>query len=196
MRRLVTWFKALSAVGKAGVVLAAFVGIGVVSAAGQPAAVSPPSKPAATITSQPTATTRTSTSTKPVAFSSTTVQDSSLAQGTSKVTTTGLDGVETLTYQDTYTNDKQTAHKLIGDEITTKPVAQVTSIGTYVAPAPSTLTCTNGTYVNSAGNTVCRPETSSTAPAGATAQCVDGTYSFSQSRSGTCSHHGGVAQWL
>jgi Protein of unknown function (DUF3761) len=29
-------------------------------------------------------------------------------------------------------------------------------------------------------------------PAGATARCADGTYSFSQHRSGTCSHHGGV----
>jgi hypothetical protein len=56
--------------------------------------------------------------------------------------------------------------------------------------------CTNGTYVNSAGNTVCSPEHSPTAPAGATAQCEDGTYSFSESRSGTCSHHGGVAKWL
>src|SRR5947207_10880315 len=34
------------------------------------------------------------------------------------------------------------------------------------------------------------------APAGATAHCNDGTYSYSQHRSGTCSHHGGVAQWL
>jgi hypothetical protein len=33
-------------------------------------------------------------------------------------------------------------------------------------------------------------------PAGATAQCRDGTYSFSRSRRGTCSHHGGVARWL
>jgi hypothetical protein len=57
-------------------------------------------------------------------------------------------------------------------------------------------TCTNGTYVNSAGNTVCKPEHSSTAPAGATARCEDGTYSFSESRSGTCSHHGGVREWL
>ncbi len=32
-------------------------------------------------------------------------------------------------------------------------------------------------------------------PAGATAKCADGTYSFSQHRSGTCSHHGGVTQW-
>jgi len=34
------------------------------------------------------------------------------------------------------------------------------------------------------------------APPGATARCNDATYSFSQTRSGTCSHHGGVAQWL
>jgi hypothetical protein len=34
------------------------------------------------------------------------------------------------------------------------------------------------------------------APPGATARCNDATYSYSQSRSGTCSHHGGVAQWL
>lgn len=36
----------------------------------------------------------------------------------------------------------------------------------------------------------------STPPPGATARCRDGTYSFSKHRSGTCSHHGGVAQWL
>jgi len=34
------------------------------------------------------------------------------------------------------------------------------------------------------------------APPGATALCRDGTYSYSKHRSGTCSHHGGVAKWL
>jgi S1-C subfamily serine protease len=38
--------------------------------------------------------------------------------------------------------------------------------------------------------------TPGSAPKGATAQCRDGTYSFSQSRRGTCSSHGGVARWL
>jgi len=32
-------------------------------------------------------------------------------------------------------------------------------------------------------------------PAGATALCNDGTYSYSAQHSGSCSHHGGVAQF-
>ncbi len=31
---------------------------------------------------------------------------------------------------------------------------------------------------------------------GPTAVCNDGSYSYSQTHSGTCSHHGGVARWL
>jgi hypothetical protein len=84
------------------------------------------------------------------------------------------------------------------------PTPETQATPQQVAPPPPATTtnpvpseaCTNGTYVNSAGNTVCSPEESPTDPPGATAQCVDGTYSFSQSRSGTCSHHGGVARWL
>jgi len=33
-------------------------------------------------------------------------------------------------------------------------------------------------------------------PPDATARCRDGTYSYSKHHSGTCSHHGGVAQWF
>jgi hypothetical protein len=33
-------------------------------------------------------------------------------------------------------------------------------------------------------------------PGGPTAICRDGTYSYSQTRQGTCSYHGGVATWL
>jgi len=51
-------------------------------------------------------------------------------------------------------------------------------------------------YTNSAGQRVQSPTKASAAPKGATAQCRDGSYSFSQSRRGTCSHHGGVASWL
>jgi hypothetical protein len=85
---------------------------------------------------------------------------------------------------------------------TSTTVARVTTtVRAVLAPVatspPVTATgCPNGTYVNTAGNTVCRPAASESAPPGATAQCRDGDYSYSQSRSGTCSGHGGVAHWL
>jgi len=56
--------------------------------------------------------------------------------------------------------------------------------------------CGAGHYRNSRGNCISRPVRANRPPAGASARCRDGTYSFSQSRRGTCSHHGGVARWL
>jgi hypothetical protein len=56
--------------------------------------------------------------------------------------------------------------------------------------------CSAGSYINVDSNCVPRPTQADSAPAGATAHCKDGTYSFSQHRQGTCSGHGGVAQWL
>jgi hypothetical protein len=52
------------------------------------------------------------------------------------------------------------------------------------------------TYTNVDGDQVHVPVQAPSAPAGATAQCRDDSWSFSQHRSGTCSGHGGVAQWL
>lgn len=67
--------------------------------------------------------------------------------------------------------------------------------------------CGSGYYRNTAGNCIPSPRRprgggaqgllgSSSIPSGASARCRDGTYSFSQSRRGTCSGHGGVASWL
>lgn len=55
--------------------------------------------------------------------------------------------------------------------------------------------CSTGYYKNSSGSCVHRPAKAPHWPVGSTAQCGDGTYSYSQHRSGTCSHHGGVAAW-
>jgi hypothetical protein len=41
-----------------------------------------------------------------------------------------------------------------------------------------------------------RPAAAATPPPSATAKCVDGEFSFSKHPKGTCSGHGGVAQWL
>lgn len=56
----------------------------------------------------------------------------------------------------------------------------------------------HGHYTNRAGREVHSPAHTKdgSVPAGASAQCRDGSYSFSQSRSGTCSRHGGVRSWL
>ncbi len=53
-------------------------------------------------------------------------------------------------------------------------------------------------YVNAYGEWVPSPQWTDDGlpPAGASAQCRDGSYSFSQTRRGTCSWHGGVARWL
>jgi uncharacterized protein DUF3761 len=61
------------------------------------------------------------------------------------------------------------------------------------AAAANPAAASDGSYTNSSGNQVERPDSN---PVGATAICNDGTYSHSQNRSGTCSGHGGVAQFL
>jgi hypothetical protein len=53
-------------------------------------------------------------------------------------------------------------------------------------------------YTNAAGEQVHSPAhtVDNKVPQGASAKCRDGSYSFSKSHRGTCSHHGGVANWL
>ena len=50
-------------------------------------------------------------------------------------------------------------------------------------------------YVNVDGIRVRSPVFTDTKPEGASARCRDGSFSFSLHRQGTCSHHGGVAEW-
>jgi hypothetical protein len=71
-----------------------------------------------------------------------------------------------------------------------------TTEGPAPPPPAATPTCANGAYVNAEGNTVCRPQSGPAAPPDATARCKDGSWSSSQNRRGTCSSHGGVAEWL
>jgi len=52
------------------------------------------------------------------------------------------------------------------------------------------------TYRNVEGRRVQSPVFRRSVPSGATARCRDGSFSFSRNHRGTCSHHGGVAQWL
>jgi len=55
---------------------------------------------------------------------------------------------------------------------------------------------TPDTYTNVDDDEVQSPTHYREIPEGACAICGDGTYSFSKNRRGTCSRHGGVAEWL
>jgi hypothetical protein len=138
----------------------------------------PKPTPAVVAPKAPVVTTKQETETKPVAFSSSSVNDATMEAGTSKVTTVGVNGVETLTYKVTYTDGKQTARNLVGGAVTTQPVAQVTSVGTYVAPAPVAAPTYTAPTTGARTGAICNDGTSSTATG-----------------SGACSHHHGVAYW-
>ena len=104
-----------------------------------------------------------------------------LNEGTQLVTGTFVDGLSTLV--------ALAQSRRLGPA---SPAAQTS--GAALNESAKTKCTDNGTYVNSKGQTVPRPENCSAPPKGATARCRDGTYSFSKSRRGTCSHHGGVAK--
>jgi hypothetical protein len=54
--------------------------------------------------------------------------------------------------------------------------------------------CNNRHYVNSSGHVVHSPSCGRESPHH-TATCRDGSISYSEHHRGTCSSHGGVAQW-
>ena len=67
------------------------------------------------------------------------------------------------------------------------------------APAPppaSTTTKTTTAHTTTSSSTGGSGKSENNDPTGATAKCKDGMYSHSAHRTGTCSRHGGVAQWL
>ncbi|WP_330184777.1 DUF3761 domain-containing protein [Nocardia sp. NBC_01503] len=89
-----------------------------------------------------------------------------------------------------------TAPAVAAPQIATEPPTVAAPQPVPQAATEPVISCGSGHYVNS--NAVCVPDpvAAPSAPSGATARCGDGTYSFSQNRSGTCSHHGGVQRWL
>lgn len=71
-----------------------------------------------------------------VPFATSSVDDASMAQGTTAVSTAGIPGEKTLTYRVTLVDGVETQRELISEVVTIQPVTEVTSVGTYVAPPP------------------------------------------------------------
>lgn len=131
---------------------------------------------------------KTELKTEVIVYESIEQNDGTIPLGQKQVSVQGVNGERSITYEVTYVKNVEKSRKEIKNEVSKPAVKQVTKVGTYIAP-----TQTGDGYINAQGNYVQSP---SSDPTGATAECSDGTYSYSQSRRGTCSHHGGVARWL
>lgn len=76
------------------------------------------------------------------------------------------------------------------------PAATSPAAGTQASPAGSATHASTAPTKSAPQSKAATVAAANTDPTGATAKCKDGTYSKSQHHTGSCSHHGGVAQWL
>jgi len=83
------------------------------------------------------------TVTKPVSYKTNLNFDDCLLKGKSEIQTPGEDGVETMQYKITYIDGKQTAKKLVSDNVTTQPRNELFTVGTR--PSANTPCITNAT---------------------------------------------------
>jgi len=67
-----------------------------------------------------------------IPFDSTTVSSSTMAKGTSQVTTSGSNGTKNITYEVTKVRGIETERSVVKEEVAVAPVTQVTTIGTKV----------------------------------------------------------------
>jgi len=128
------WVKGLSVAGK---VAMAVVGAGAVGVVAMPDT-SSPAPVTEDVTAEPKAsiTTETLTETEVIDFTKQSVETSSLNKGMTQITTPGVNGARTITYKVTKSNGIQTSKEQVKSEVTTQPVVEVTSVGTYETPAP------------------------------------------------------------
>lgn len=91
-----------------------------------------------------------------------------------------------------YINEPRQAPAVVQEVQQVTPV-EASPVVNEAVSAPTPVTCGSGYYKNVDGNCVHVPSSN---PSGASAKCRDGSYSYSQHRQGTCSGHGGVANWL
>jgi len=105
------------------------------AATAKPTAAATPSIAAsATAEATPTVEKHIITKTRAIPYTTRKVHDPTLAKGTTKVTSPGTPGVNTLTYEVTFTNGVQTSKRLLRTVTTRAPVERVIAIGTKQTP--------------------------------------------------------------
>lgn len=146
MKNIKQWYGGLTKAGKIGVWAASAVVMGsaMTSAQNAPKQPAAPPKPVSQVqqTQQeqpnaPVTTKKTLTEDTSITFEKTSVNDSTLDEGTTTIRTPGVNGVKTSTYEVTYEDGKEVDRKLIKEEVTTAPTTEVTAIGTKVKAVSS-----------------------------------------------------------
>lgn len=151
LSRAKSWHSGLSKVGKSALWVSTAVVAGTVISVGasptpQKAIDQPKKETPAKVLSQnnePKVEKKIITETEGIPFTESSTNDATLAVGTTKITIIGVNGVKTIAYEATYKDGVQTDKKKIQEEITTQPIAEVTTVGTKakevnVAPKAST----------------------------------------------------------
>jgi hypothetical protein len=174
-------FKSLSKLGKFGAIAGVFSVLAVLGSAGGSKQANLESTNTGVLGAQaennnepkekaPVITTKEVTETQVIPFESTTVTDPNLAKGTTRVTTVGVAGVSTLTYKVTYADGVETKRVSASNVVTTPPINQVTSVGTYVyvAPAPKPAPTPQA-------NSSCSPNYSGCVPIASDVDCAGGS---------------------
>jgi resuscitation-promoting factor RpfB len=96
---------------------------------------------------------KTVTENQPVAFAVTKQDDATLAKGSTKTTTQGAAGEQSVTFEEVWVDGKLESRDQTGAQVTKNPVNQIVAVGTKApaaAPAPAPATTTPAA---SAGNT-------------------------------------------
>jgi hypothetical protein len=88
--------------------------------------------PSPTLAASPTIEKRTVVEKQAIPFATKRVSDPKLPKGTTRVTTRGVAGIKTLTYEVAFTDGVQTGKKLLRQQVTKQPVTQIIAVGTKV----------------------------------------------------------------
>ncbi|WP_203567758.1 transglycosylase family protein [Aestuariimicrobium ganziense] len=91
--------------------------------------------------------------TKAVAHKTVTKKDATLAKGTTKVATKGVDGKQETLRIERFVDGKKVSDEVVKVTVTKKPVTEVVLIGTYEAPKKKTVTSTPSSSSSSSSST-------------------------------------------
>lgn len=134
MNKFGAWLRGLNNIQKVLLALGVLALLGVATGDQKSTNLTRPSEskptPAQAVQSEPTTTTKEIVETESVPYASSTVEDDSLAQGTTQIRTAGVNGVKTNIYSVTFTDGKETGRQLKSSIVSTPPTNEVIAKGT------------------------------------------------------------------